>query len=114
MEERDGRILGSSLRNDQIIVRIKYSDKLNMQNAKRIELEMQKYLNLGFKNILFDLSKVRLIDSAGFQTLISVQIDAKLNGINFVIYKANDDLVELFKLVDLDSIFHFAPYRRAS
>ena len=90
---------------DNVIASIKNSEKLNILNAGEVEKELTEIVLSGNKTVLLDFSDVKFLDSAGFQALLSVHIDARLNDVRFIIINVNDEINELFSLVDLDSIF---------
>ncbi len=48
---------------------------------------------------------MKFIDSAGFHALLSVHIDAKLKDVKFILVNSNEEIYDLFKLVNLDNIF---------
>ncbi|MFC2096456.1 STAS domain-containing protein [Bacteroidota bacterium] len=90
---------------NSIIVSIKYTNSLNIINSNGIEEELRQFINNGETSIFLDFSKMKFIDTAGFQVLLSVHIDAKLNKVEFVILNANEEVLELFNLVELNNVF---------
>ncbi|MCB2195691.1 MAG: STAS domain-containing protein [Bacteroidetes bacterium] len=101
----ENKILAQKRINDGIVVSIKESNKICITNANRIEEELLQLIKQGENTVLLDFSKIEFIDTAGFQALLSAQIESKLYHVNFSIINANDDVRELFTLVKLDSVF---------
>jgi len=105
MKTIDREILSLKKLDNKTIVALKHTDRLNVINSEQVEGELLELLHQGAKTILFDFSHVKFIDSAGFHALLSVHIDAKLKDVKFIIENANSEILELFKLVDLENIF---------
>lgn len=101
----ENKILAQKRINDGIVVSIKESSKICITNANRIEEELLQLIKQGENTVLLDFSKIEFIDTAGFQALLSAQIESKLYHVNFSVINANDDVLELFRLVKLDSVF---------
>ena len=105
MKTSDRKILSLKKIDNKVVVRLNHSDRLNVLNSELVEGELMELLYHGEKTILFDISDMRFIDSAGFHALLSVHIDAKLKNVKFIIVNTNEEIYDLFKLVDLDNIF---------
>jgi anti-sigma B factor antagonist len=57
------------------------------------------------KPILFDLSKVSYMDSAGLGTLVGVWVSAKREGCDLKLVSLSDRIKELLRLTNLDKLF---------
>lgn len=105
MKTTDREILSLKKLDNKVIVTLRHADRLNILNSEQVEGELLELLHQGAKTILFDFSNMKFIDSSGFHALLSVHIDSKLKDIKFVIINVNEEIYDLFKLVDLDNIF---------
>ncbi len=105
MKTIDREVLSLKKLDNKVIVTLKHADRLNVINSELVEGELLELLHHGVKTILFDFSNLKFIDSSGFHALLSVHIDAKLKDVKFVIINSNEEIHDLFKLVDLDNIF---------
>jgi anti-anti-sigma factor len=105
MKTLNREILSLKKFDNKIVVSLKHSDRLNVLNSEQVEGELLQLLHNGEKTILFDFSEMKFIDSAGFHALLSVHIDAKLKDVKFILVNSNEEIYDLFKLVDLDNIF---------
>ncbi len=79
--------------------------RLNVLNSKEIELQLLPLINQSESNLTLNLSGIKFIDSSGFETLLSLYKVAKLNNSNLKLINLSEELVELIKLVELDSVF---------
>jgi len=105
MKTTERQLLSLKKLDNKTVVSLMHSDRLNVLNSEQVENELMYLLYNGTKTILFDISDMKFIDSAGFHALLSVHIDAKLKDVKFIIINTNEEIYELIKLVDLDSIF---------
>lgn len=92
-----------------ILVSFKYISKLSVINANQVEEELQHVIRHGETSLFLDFSTIEFIDTAGFQALLSIHIDSKLNHVKFVLVNVTEDILELFKLVKLDHVFEMKP-----
>jgi anti-sigma B factor antagonist len=105
MKTLDREILSLKKFDNKVTVTLRHSDRLNVLNSEQVEGELLQLLHHGEKTILFDFSNMKFIDSSGFHALLSVHIDAKLKDVKFIIVNSNVEILDLFRLVDLDNIF---------
>ena len=105
MKTLDKKILLYKRIDNSIIASFKYTNRLSIINSNEIEDELLLLIKNGETSIFLDFSEMKFIDSAGFQALLSVHIDAKLNNVEFVIINANEEVIELFNLVELNNVF---------
>jgi len=108
MKTQNRKILSVKNFDDTVFVSLEPADRLNILNADQVEKELIQVIQNGEKTILLDFSKMKFIDSSGFQALLSVHIDARLKGVKFVIVNVNEEINYLLKLVDLDNIFEIS------
>ena len=77
--------------------------KINILSSSELEKEILKITGgSDAKEINFDLSNIKYIDSTGFSLLKSFAAKMAINEIKFHVTNENEELAELFKLVDLD------------
>jgi len=107
MKTIDNNLFNCNRTGQRISVLLKHTNRLCINNSDKVEKELLRLIKNGVISIFLDLSNIDFIDSTGFQVLLSALIDAKLNNIEFVILNSNKEVLELFKLVKLDSVFDF-------
>lgn len=84
-------------------------DKLNSTMAPLLKSEMILLNAEGIRNIIFDMSQIKFVDSSGLSSiLISNRLCKNSNG-TFVLTGANDVIMRLIKISQLDSILHIVP-----
>ena len=83
--------------------------KLNSQVAPLLKSEMILLNAEGIRNIIFDMSQIKFVDSSGLSSiLISNRLCKNANG-TFVLTGVNDTVMRLIKISQLDSILHIVP-----
>ncbi|MEO5674892.1 MAG: STAS domain-containing protein [Chitinophagales bacterium] len=81
-------------------------DKLNSQTGPLLKSEMIILNAEGFRNIIFDLSSVKFVDSSGLSAiLISDRLCKNTHG-TFVLSGMNAQIVRLLKISQLDSVLN--------
>lgn len=80
-------------------------DKINTLVAHEFEMQLNELLKQSSNELILDLSNIRFIDSSGFQALKNAK--ATFNQKQVSIKNANDDVKELFELLNLDKEFCF-------
>jgi anti-sigma B factor antagonist len=78
--------------------------RLDASVAPQFKTEMTDIVNGGAKNLVLDMAAVKMIDSSGLGTLVSI---LKLMGGqgNIVIRGATPSVLGLFKLTRMDRVF---------
>jgi len=79
--------------------------KLNVLNSKEIEKQLLPMVSQPDSNLTLNFSGIKFIDSAGFETLLSLYKIAKINNSNLNLINLSEELIELVKLVKLDHVF---------
>src|SRR5580765_3535087 len=83
--------------------------KLNSQVAPLLKSEMILLNAEGIRNIIFDMSQIKFVDSSGLSSiLISNRLCKNSNG-TFVLTGVNDIVMRLIKISQLDSILNIVP-----
>jgi anti-anti-sigma factor len=84
-------------------------EKLNSLNATQFKTELVTLHAEGVRNMILDLSKVNFVDSSGLSSLLVGNRVCKQAGGTFVIAAANDNVMKLIKISQLDSILQIVP-----
>ncbi|MEY4877311.1 MAG: hypothetical protein RJA07_2353 [Bacteroidota bacterium] len=84
-------------------------EKLNSLNATQFKTELVTLHAEGVRNMILDLTKVNFVDSSGLSSLlVGNRVCKQANG-TFVIAGANDNVMKLIKISQLDSILQIVP-----
>lgn len=79
--------------------------RLNILNSKEVEQQLLPLVSQSGSILTLNLNGIKFVDSAGFETLLSLYKTAKVNNSNLKLINLSDELVELIKLVELDHVF---------
>ena len=80
--------------------------RLNSQVGPLLKSEMILLNAEGFRNIIFDLTEVKFVDSSGLSAiLISDRLCKNANG-TFVLSGMNEQILRLLKISQLESVLH--------
>jgi len=81
-------------------------EKLNSATGPLLKSEMILLNAEGFRNIIFDMSDVKFVDSSGLSAiLISDRLCKNAKG-TFVLWGVNEQVIRLLKISQLDSVLH--------
>jgi anti-anti-sigma factor len=105
METINNRILSYEKLDKNIIVSFNHINRLNSVNSNEVKSELLQLINDSEISIFLDLSEMKFIDSAGFQVLLSAYIKSNLYNSDFIICNANEEILKLFSLLELDKVF---------
>ena len=84
-------------------------EKLNSINATQFKTELVTLHAEGVRNMVLDLTKVSFVDSSGLSALlVGNRVCKQANG-TFVMAGANDNVMKLIKISQLDSILQIVP-----
>jgi anti-anti-sigma factor len=84
-------------------------EKLNSQVAPLLKSEMILLNAEGIRNIIFDMSQIKFVDSSGLSSiLISNRLCKNSNG-TFVLTGVNENVIRLIKISQLDTILNIVP-----
>ena len=84
-------------------------DKLNSQMAPLLKSEMILLNAEGIRNIIFEMTQIRFVDSSGLSSiLISDRLCKNSNG-TFVMTGVSDSVMRLIKISQLDTILNIVP-----
>ncbi|HSH50933.1 MAG TPA: STAS domain-containing protein [Bacteroidales bacterium] len=79
--------------------------RLNILNASEIEQKVLPIVNNPGAQLSINLSGIKFIDSAGFETLLKIYRTSRINNSTFKFINVSDEIKELIKLVELEHIF---------
>lgn len=85
------------------------NEKLNSQIAPLLKSEMILLNAEGIRNIIFDMSRIKFVDSSGLSSiLISNRLCKNANG-TLVLTGVNDNVMRLIKISRLDEVLQIVP-----
>ena len=91
--------------NDVIVVKLKDTNRLNSLITEPVKEKLLEFFNKPNVNLAFDLQGISFIDSSGFGVFLSAMKAANNNYGQFKICNVNEDVMELFKLLQLHHVF---------
>ena len=96
-------LLNISQSGDETIVAVHVA-RLDASVAPKFKTEMTAIVNAGAKHIVLDMAGVKMLDSSGLGTLVSIL--KMLNGQGkIVIRNASSSVLSLFKITRMDRVF---------
>lgn len=84
-------------------------EKLNSVVAPSLKSEMIVLNAEGVKNIVFDMSHIRFVDSSGLSSILIANRLCKNSGGLLILCNVNDNVLKLIKISQLDSILTMVP-----
>lgn len=91
--------------NDIIVVKLKDTNRLNALITEPVKESLLEFFNKPNVNLIFDLQGISFIDSSGFGVFLSAMKAANNNYGQFKICNVGEDVMELFKLLQLHHVF---------
>jgi anti-anti-sigma factor len=91
--------------NNIAIARIENTDKITAVNAEDIKEELNNLLKGKHKKLVLNLENIDFIDSSGFACFLSAMKTANDNYGCFKVFNINEEVLRIFKLLHLDTIF---------
>lgn len=91
--------------NDIIVVKLKDTNRLNSLITEPVKENLLEFFNKPNVNLIFDLQGISFIDSSGFGVFLSAMKAANNNYGQFKICNVSEDVMELFKLLQLHHVF---------
>lgn len=79
--------------------------KLNAVNSESVKAGVGRFFDTASTRLILDLENIGFIDSSGFGALLSIFKKARKNEGTFRICKLSPDVMALFKLLQLHTIF---------
>lgn len=84
-------------------------EKLNSLIAPQLKAEMVVLNAEGVRNIIFDLSNVRFVDSSGLSSILVTDRLCKTAKGTFVLTNISDNVMKLIKISQLENILNIVP-----
>lgn len=100
-------MIKSKKENNVTIISFNGMDSLDAQNAFRIKGELKGLITGDVSKVVLNLEGIDFIDSSGFGAIISALKSAKRIGGTIKICNTSENVQELFRLMNLDSVFEF-------
>lgn len=91
--------------NGVYIARFEDTDRLNTLNADHVKNELNVYFSVPDTLMVIDLGGIAFIDSTGFGIFLSLMKAAFKNQGQFKIANISEEVMELFKLLQLHHVF---------
>ncbi|MBS1519334.1 MAG: STAS domain-containing protein [Bacteroidetes bacterium] len=91
---------------DRSVTIVIENDMLGLTNHKTLSEVVSEEISGGIKNITFDLSNLTHISSSGIGVLISNLKSINSSGGNLKIEKANDKIINIFRISKLEKVFN--------
>ncbi len=98
-------MLETSNINDIIVVKLKNANRLNSLITEPVKESLLEHFNKPNVNLIFDLQGISFIDSSGFGVFLSAMKAANNNYGQFKICNVDEEVMELFKLLQLHHVF---------
>jgi len=90
---------------DVIVVTLKDTNRLNALITEPVKENLLEFFNKPNVHLVFDLQGISFIDSSGFGVFLSALKAANNNYGQFKICNVNNEVMELFKLLQLHHVF---------
>lgn len=90
---------------DIIVVKLKDTNRLNAMITEPVKENLLEFFNKPNVNLIFDLEGITFIDSSGFGVFLSAMKAANNHYGQFKICNVGEDVMELFKLLQLHHVF---------
>ena len=91
--------------NDVIIVSFKDTNRFNALITEQVKEEIKSLFTSPNIKLVLDLSGIQFIDSSGFGVFLSIMKTANNNYGYFKISNISEEVMELFKLLQLHNVF---------
>ena len=90
---------------DVLVVKLKDTNRPNALITEPVKENLLEFFNKPNVNLIFDLKGITFIDSSGFGVFLSAMKAANNNYGQFKICNVDEDVMELFKLLQLHHVF---------
>lgn len=104
--------MGYSIDEEQGVTVIEVDGELVVGNRQELKAAVRERLSAGDRDFLFDFSRASYIDSSGLGVLVSLSKRIREEGGELRLAGLNDDLLTLFELTKLDTLFQIAGDRQ--
>ena len=91
--------------NEVIVVNLTGTNRLNALITEPVKESLLEFFSKPNVSLVFDLSGITFIDSSGFGVFLTAMKAANNNYGQFKICNVNEEVMELFKLLQLHHVF---------
>ena len=91
--------------NGVLVVSFNNANRFNALITEPVKEELKSFFNAPNTKLILDLSGITFIDSSGFGVFLSIMKTANNNYGQFKISNINEEVMELFKLLQLHNVF---------
>ena len=98
-------MLKTDKRNGVLIVSFEDTNRFNALNAEPVKEELKSFFTSPGTRMVLDLGGIEFVDSTGFGVFLSIMKTANNNSGAFKIANISQEVMELFKLLQLHNIF---------
>jgi len=91
--------------NNVVVVSFEDTDKFNALISEPVKTELNSFFNKPNTKLILNLGEIKFIDSSGFGVFLSVMKTANNNYGFFKICNISNEVMELFKLLQLHNVF---------
>lgn len=98
-------MLTTENKNGITIAKIEDTNRLNALIAEPVKEELKSFFDSSGTRLVLNLEGINFIDSTGFGVFLSVMKTANSNNGQFKIANISEDVLELFKLLQLHNVF---------
>jgi len=98
-------MLKTETRNGVLIVKFHNTNRLNALIAEPVKEELKSYFSTPNTKLVLNLEGIEFIDSTGFGVFLSIMKTANNNYGYFKITNISEEVMELFKLLQLHNVF---------
>ena len=91
--------------NNIIVVKFNQIDRFNALISEPVKEDLKAFFNKPDTKLILNLEGIRFIDSSGFGVFLSILKTANNNHGQFKICKISEEVMELFKLLQLHNVF---------
>lgn len=91
--------------NDVTVVKFDNVDRFNALITEPVKEQLKSLFNTPETKLVLNLEGIRFIDSSGFGVFLSIMKTAANNHGHFKICNIGDEVMELFKLLQLHNVF---------
>ena len=98
-------MLKTKNQNGVIIIQFENTNRFNALIAEPVKEELKSHFHKAHTKMVLNLEGIEFIDSTGFGVFLSVMKTANNNQGYFKIANISEDVMELFKLLQLHNVF---------
>jgi anti-sigma B factor antagonist len=91
--------------NNTIVVKFNKIDRFNALISEPVKEDLKSFFNKPDTRLILNLEGIKFIDSSGFGVFLSTLKTANNNHGQFKICNINEEVMELFKLLQLHNVF---------